>query len=217
MLLTLGLLSCTNKTPIKVVSVLYDTTDEKGVPIQAEELIRALDITKDDWNEKVFRFQTITGSDYNKINAYSLPKENSILGNSIQRNKKIKSFQEEIKKLENIPIEEHNKSSIFLPLIRELTYLSKEHKDANIVCILYSDLNENSDWMNLYRHSKKNSQDVIQAFTKHLPKIKTTGNIEVKIIYQPSEEENKAFREIVSMYRELLEKLNINLTVGASL
>lgn len=216
-LLSLGLLSCTTQNNTKVASILYDATGNNAVPIQSDRLLQNLEVSKDNWDEKIVRFQKITGSDYNTIDHYFLPSEHQLLGNKTKRKKKVLAFTDKVKELESITSQELNKSSIFLPLVREISYLNENFKEADVVCILISDLYENSDWINLYRHPKKNSKQVFNSFMEHLPKIKTNGNIRIKIIYQPSANENKGFRERVSLYQDLFKQLNIHVTVGASL
>lgn len=215
-LITLLLFSCKEESTPTVISVLDDQTEAHVSKFHPSGVTTGLKIDEHLWEAYVFRYQALSGSDYNPITEVKLEAEFELLGNIIEREEKVKKFKSGIQQCQKKTTEEHKFSSIFLPLVAEINYLQKHYPNAKTKLVLFSDLKEHSDWLSWYDRRTKNDKNTFQKYLAHLPKLPKGNSMELRIIYEPSPSENKRFREIVSLYESLCKQMHIDMSVSAS-
>ena len=209
--------SCSQPKKQILVSILDDTTEKEISAFQPSEIITYFDLEHNQWNNLFFRHQSLTGSDYNKVKTLEILAETQLFSNNIERRNKLKAFQKEIQNCKKDSNQGYEKSSIFIPLIKEIEYVNIHYSNMPIQIIVYSDLMDNTDWVNWYAPSTKNNVKTLAKYQEYLPKIKINNKIEVKIIFTPTAKENKQFREIVTLYAKLFQDMGISFRVGASI
>jgi hypothetical protein len=215
--LIITLLSCGGKQEPLIISVLEDQTEEDISHFNPSDIHKGFEVDENQWLGYSYRYQSLTGSDYNKIKEAKLEAENQLFGNSLEREKKVKQFKALIESSQINNQEEHTSSSIFLPLVTEIEYLHTHYPTSSCTILLYSDLRDHNDWISWYHSSTKNNEKTKRKYLVHLPKIAEGNKIELRIIYTPTPNENKQFREIISLYESLCKQMHIGFSVGASL
>ena len=215
--LVLLLFSCSEQLAPTVISILEDQTEEHISRYNPSEVTTGLKIDENLWEGYVFRYQALSGSDYNPITEVKLEAEYELLGNIIEREEKVTQFKSAIENCQRMTKEEHQFSSIFLPLVVEIDYIHTHYPNAKTTLVLFSDLKDHNDWMSWYNKKTKNDKRTFEQYMAHLPKLPEGNTIELRIIYNPTPQENKQFREIVSLYESLCKQMHIHLSVGASI
>lgn len=211
------LFSCIENTEPTVISILNDQTEEHISQFNPSSISTRFELDKNLWDGYVYRYQSISGSDYNPITEAKLEAEQELFGNNLDREELVVEFKSTIENSQTLSKKEHKFSSIFLPLITEINYLQEQYPNAPKTIVLFSDLKDHNDWVSWYDKKTRNNEKTRQKYLAHLPKIQKENQIELRIIYNPTPQENKQFREIVSLYETLCKQMHIRLSVGASL
>lgn len=210
-------LSCTENKEPTVISILDDQTEEHISQFNPSDIFTRFELDKNLWEGYIYRYQSISGSDYNPITEVKLEAENELFGNNLDREEQLTVFKSTIENSQKPSKEEHKFSSIFLPLITEINYLQEQYPNAPKTIVLFSDLKDHNDWVSWYDNKTRNNEKTKQKYLAHLPKISKRNQIELRVIYTPSPEENKQFRKIISLYESLCKQMHIRFSVGASL
>jgi hypothetical protein len=209
--------SCSQPQKEILVSVLDDTTEKEMSAFQPSDILTYFDLERNQWNNLCFRYQSLTGSDYNKVKTLEILAETQLFSNNIERRNKLKAFQKDIQNCKKDSNQGYEKSSIFIPLIKEIEYLNNHYPNRSIQILVYSNLMDNTDWVSWYDPYTKNNEKTLVKYQAHFPKIEINNTIEVKVIFTPTAKENKRFREIVTLYTKLFQDIGISFRVGASI
>ncbi len=208
-----------------IYSVMKDRTehDFKASP-QADDILNHIHIENDIWRGTIFRYTTVSEIDYNQQRELNLQSENEYTGNSYLRKKKVRDFKNEISQLLEHSANSVNqsKSSVFLPLIRELDHLS-QMEGSKRELILFSDLKENNSWFSFYNPSDLKSlqnqkEKIVKLFLSQIPQDARIKDVSLIIIYEPLDaNDNQEFRLMVDLYQSIFKKLAVPMTVKANL
>lgn len=209
----------------RIYSVIEDRTERNfKMSPQAEDILNYIQIENDLWGGTILRYTTVSEIDYNQQRELNLPSENEYTGNSYLRKKKVRDFKNEA-----LQLFEHSKdsanqsrSSIFLPVIRELDHLSRI-KGAKKELILFSDLKENDSWFSFYNPSdikalEKDSEKIAKLFLSKVPQDARIKDVSLTIIYEPlNANDNQEFRLMVDLYKHIFKKLDVPISFSANL
>lgn len=209
----------------RIYSVIKDRTehDFKATP-KADDILNHIHIENDLWGGTILRYTTVSEIDYNQQRELSLLAENKFTGNSYLRKKKVQDFKNEVSQLLEHSVDSVNqsKSSIFLPVIRELDHLS-QMGGAKKELILFSDLKENDSWFSFYNPSDLKSlqsekEKIAKLFLSQIPKDARIKDVSIIIIYEPLDaSDNQEFRLMVDLYQTIFKKLGVPISFSANL
>ncbi len=219
-IITLLFLQCSPFSKDKnqiLISVMSDITDPDIPTPTVEELKTFLENQEGD---KQVRFQSITHTGHNPIFEFSLP-ASSNWGNPLEeKNKKERfylSLEEFLQKQINDSIEYKN-SSIIVPLLRELEYLSDQPHPKKVI-LLYSNLFEaHPNTLNIY--SMKGQQELFNSTQQLLERWQKGFTIpymevDLYVVYYPNSLlDTKRFDTLYKVYQSLLEPKGIHLHRG---
>ena len=205
---------------------MEDTTERnfKRQP-QYQSVIKHIGLNDNIWRGLIFRYTTLSDIDFNERKETQLSPEHKLTGNSYLRKKDVKSLQDEIANILEYPRDsiERKQSAIFVPIIRELDYLSSIEGSKKEL-LLYSDLKENdSEWFTFYRKTnfeklQKVPDEVVETFLSQIPEGSNFDGVSIRIIYEPlNSEDNKEFRLMEGLYRKVFARLNVPISFSANL
>ncbi len=227
MVLGLTMSACTNTgTTRTTISVLEDVTESNFLTCPSHELlVPKLGLQSDMWASARFRYSTITGINYNHRKELFIEKQMALLGNELERKKKVTDFLSEMKTVltKDKTTNPYKHSSIWEPLIKELIVLQK---DTSFTTELYvfSDLQENALWFSVYKKSdlktlKMTPKKIVDLFLYKASAItKGTKHLKVIVVYQPKDiQEDMAFKHMVNLYTTLFEHLQISIEFTANI
>lgn len=224
--LSLLLYSCNTTNYYEVEeSVMIDQTENTFLAKPDKEAIKQrLAADKDVWQGIFFSMTAITDVDFNPVYQAEISPACEYLSNSYDRKDQAQNFFSEVdsafQKTNSIPSGKI-RSSIYLPLARELKHLSESTAKRRVL-IIYSDLMEYSFLADFYKKTmlekiQTNPVEIQQMLGKASPLVDLKG-IEVIIIYQPRDNgESKQFDIVSGFYKKLLESKGAKVTIGANL
>lgn len=226
-ILGISLTSCINTNPIgQTIAVLEDITDTTFISRPEPNLIiKKFDLDKDKWQSARFRYGSITSVGYNKQFEITLEKEQSLLGNDLERRKIVAEFITELKEIltKNKTEKVLQHSSIWMPLVKELTLLQND-TIRNVTLYVFTDLQENSSMFSVYKTKDllllhRNIQKVKTLFLNSIGDFKKTNpNLSVIIVFQPRDlKEDVQFQKMVALYKLLFKELEIPITFKANI
>lgn len=221
MVLGLTMLACTNTdSSSKTISILEDVTetDFKLQPT-SEAIVNLLNLEDDIWQGIAFRYGSISSLIHNRRYESELKESNALLGNEIQREAEVEVFKTELDSLLNStpPEKEYKYSSIWIPLVKEITHL--QNKRGGTI-YLFSDLQENNqEWFSVHRPNdvkklKQSPLAVKDLFISHAASVKTnSSNVTVVVVYQPkSIEEDRNYLLMQELYQAVFKELDIDIS-----
>ncbi|WP_301401799.1 hypothetical protein [Polaribacter huanghezhanensis] len=170
--------------------------------------------------KKVFRYLTITDASINEAYQIELPASER-LENSLKRKMLKDTFYKQIESLLSVQSEKtriYDNSSIIKPLITQLQKI-QEIGSTRKVLLLYSDILEASDALNVYQEKSQsrlltNPKDVAKELSSKLvvPKL---NDVELYIIYYPNNvHNNRLFEKMTEVYQELFKNSGLKITIG---
>jgi hypothetical protein len=221
-LMVIALLWGCDQTPTGsiTVSVLSDKTDS-AIPLPELAHVRQfMDNPVYENGKREFWYGSITNTSVNaQFRAELLGSD--MFENSLKRKNDVDSFFESIAshlEHENGISKEYNNSSIIKPLVAHLNRL-KQSNSTDKVMLLYSDILEASDLLNVYKTSGylqlMNHPDmVIERFEQNV-QINDLNGVELYIIYYPIDlKDNRLFEQMLLVYRTLFEGSGLSIHVG---
>ncbi|MFV0571712.1 MAG: hypothetical protein ACK5M1_04665 [Xanthomarina gelatinilytica] len=221
--ITMALLlwSC-NQTPPKsiTVAVLADKTDSVIPKPNIPHIKYFMDSPVYEKGKRAFWYGTITNTSVNAQYKAELS-GSTLLENSLKRKTDVERFYKEIAshlEHENNTSKTYNNSSIITPLVAELNRI-KQSNSADKVVLLYSDILEASDLLNVYETKgylelRSHPDRVVERLEQQLFIGDLTG-VELYIIYYPKElKDNRLFEQMLSIYRKLFEGSGLVIRVG---
>lgn len=212
--------------PSTATTLLFDNTEKMKAKPNEEEIVKIFDFKSEDvYNGYSLRVRRLSSINLTTVSNIELRSQNKFSGDERKRIALIKGFRKQVQAvIDSLSIEkvrDEGTSVIYRTLAQELNYLSKVNADKKI-CIIYSDMIENSLDANFYSPSalaelRRNSKVTIDRLQGIVPLGNLKG-IQVYIVYQPkSYEQEVRFGEVIKMYRKMLEAKGATLTVGANL
>ncbi len=223
-LLSLLLYGCAmNQTYPIAESVLIDKTDTFLAKPDAE-MIKGQYKANGAWEGYLLRVSTISDIDYNYTWEIKISPECQLLSNIYDRKDELAIFNSGIdsafKEVEVSPTGK-NSSSIYEPIIRELTLLKGQSSKRKIL-IVYSDLMEYSALSNFYDAQtidglKTRPDEFEMLFEKTMP-VPDLTDIEAYFIFQPGDSlQSRQFETVSRFYKNLLIKHGASVTIAANL
>jgi hypothetical protein len=224
--ITLLVISCTQPTRTQTeVVLMHDRTQEFSARIIAADITPLFELDKDKWSGARFRSLDVTDVSYNPATEFVLEKGGSqLLSNSFDRDKQAKKFESEVTvRVDSLSSDTVGKprSSIYIPLARELNLLAKSTSEKKYL-ILFSDLLENTDGVSFYRKQtlsllQVNPDTIASALLAKMP-LENLSGITVYLIYQPENAlDDDTFRITSNFFKTLLEQHGATVIVGANL
>lgn len=219
----------TSSTPTIVDQrLLIDLTDSLMSKPDARQLASLYDFLNNPWNGGTFHAKSITDVNYNKAYAVEIPTADfskRLLSNEIERQRMVEKFLSRQASILDTILKEkvgRSHSSVYRVIAGELNELSEKDISHQKVLIIYGDIRENSEFLNLYKASnmsllKSDPDSIISLFRKQVPLRNLTG-IQVYLIYQPhSYYDDEAYRLISDVYKRMLEEKGAVVVVAANL
>jgi ABC-type transport system substrate-binding protein len=205
-------------------SVMVDITDKMERPFDRRELTEILAKRDGGWGLTTISMQTISNVDYNKVFISFLPEAFPLFANPEERKAQIVSFHKSLA----IAIDSvltintgREKSSIYLPIIREANRLGKS-STKNKTLIVYSDLAENGELFSTYRSSditklKNHPEKILHQF-ETLGKPGNLHGLTIHLVYQPTgSKDNEVFKIMATLLKKEFEQAGAEVYVAASL
>lgn len=218
--------SCTGKSPHAVeASLIIDKTEDTFLAQPDTSAIKhLLPADNEPWQGYRFRLLAISDVDYNPVQQVEILPAFEYTSNTYDRKDQTQKFFTEIdsafEKANSTPSGK-TRSSIYIPLARELNHLAESSAKRRIL-IIYSDLMEFSFLTDFYKKSvmqklENQPDELMQTFEKQVP-VKDLKGIEVMIVYQPrNNEESRQFDIVSKFYSNLLQSKGAKVTIGANL
>jgi hypothetical protein len=217
--------ACTFQSPDTTeVVVLHDITDNHLSQPDSEQVMRLFELEKDKLKGGIFRLSDITDVSFNKTNETRLETVNVWMANEFERDDEIAKFKSEIGRIINEAKKgdyERKNSSIYIPIVRELTKLKASHSNRRIL-LVYSDLMENTQELSYYRNGDfirlKEDPESVKKQLEQSGKADSLSGIEIRFIYQPPDtKSDKRFREVSDLYKKMFEEKGAKVIVSASI
>ncbi|WP_299111976.1 hypothetical protein [uncultured Winogradskyella sp.] len=212
---------CDQTPPSSItVSVLADKTDDFIPEPEMVHVRRFMENPIYESGKREFWYGSITNTSVNaQFKAELLGSD--MFENNLKRKNDVDGFFESIAshlEHENGIQREYRNSSIIKPLVAHLHSL-KESNSTDKVMLLYSDILEASDLLNVYNTKGylellEYPDKVIERFRNHVS-INDLSGIELYIIYYPVDlKDNHLFEQMLLVYRKLFEGSGLSINVG---
>lgn len=226
-LLTLGI----KKFPWKhfeprttIESVMQDVTDSSLVKPDSTTLLGQFHMEDHKFDGATFRYTDLNEVSLNQVHQVVLPATPMILSNELDRDKQIRQFKDSVGSAITQSLIKsigRSKSSIYLPISKELTLLSKSNAQSKSL-IIFSDLLENSADISLYgiqgRELLNHHPDVLIQRFEELSPLPNLLGINVYLIYQPDTiYKDEAYKKISEIYKTMLVRKGAIVTIEANL
>lgn len=210
-------------TNIDVV-ILSDVSDSFSSTPNAKEISKMIDFEKHFWDRISYKSVIVDDIDIGTSETHVLEAENSLFSNKIHRHNKIDSFEHEIDSsitsLNGVQIG-RNRSSIYLPIARELNLLVASNATERIL-VYYGDLKEHSSIFSAYDKKdiellKKHPDSLENRFTS-IQSIKNLSGIQVYFVYKPKDAvDNDRYVLLAKFFEKILSKHGATVTITANL
>jgi len=213
-----GLSSCTpNNT--EIISIIVDVTEFDANEIEFEK--DGIGSPNDLWSGSIVRYSTITDVDYNEQIELKIDPANELLSNKQNREAELTLFKVDLQNLKHQDTLEYSGSSIWLPLINELSYLAQDSTKPTTVYLI-SDLMEHSSLINFYdkriiKTLERDPERIKTEFQSKILELKQISHLKLIVIHQPKNaKENGVFKLILNgVYKPIMHDLGIEISVQA--
>ena len=207
-------------------SVFIDVTEPLLAWPQSDEILALSGVQSDQMNGAELHISLMSDVSFNKENVFSLPKGgNDLTTNQFTRKREVEQYEKSIANFfDSLSVDTaigRQKSSLYLPMVRELDRLSKSKAEKRML-IVYSDLMENDNDFSFYHPQtfallRTNPDNIKSVLLAKMPLADYSG-IVVYFIYQPKNaQDDDAFRLVYGFYKTLFEQHGANLIIGANL
>lgn len=207
------LYSCEKTAPTQTmaVSIMVDKTDKMELAPEKEKIheLLLLDPKSQTQVETGVRLRVseISSVDFNRVVDVEIPAVNFRKINIKARQKEIVAFYQKVDNALDAELinKEQRHSSIFVPIAREANRLSKMNQSTKKL-IIYSDLMEHNEWLNIYSDYKMPDDVIIQKFKKQISLNDLTG-LTIVLRYIPkNSEDNVRYRKLIAVYTKIFEE-----------
>ncbi len=214
----------TSTLPTAEIAMLRDVTAKNFMQPNPDEIFPLFDLTSSPNHGAIFRFADISDVSYNQTKQVKITATGKWLSNEFDRQKEIDAF---LKSAATICRESQNdtlgkdRSSVYLPVARELIRLSQSASQRRIL-IVYSDLMENGTAISFY-HSKEmkrlqSNPETIKKNLEEMAALPRLDGIEVLFIYQPiTAQDDATYRVVSEFYKTMLQDKGARVTIEANL
>lgn len=223
--ITITLTACiTSQTSSTDAVLMIDITEKSLAGPKADEVVRLFNLKENKWNGADFKSVHISEVSITPTAHARIEESNQWLSNEFEREEEIKRFEKDVRdiitKSEQTDIGK-SRSSVYLPLARELNLLSQSKSEKKIL-IIYSDLFENTESLSFYRKKDfallETKPELIKKEFEKLAKLDSLSGIEVWFIYQPSDSKNdRNFQVASGFFKNLLESKKAKVNISANL
>ncbi len=224
----LGLLGCAAVDKERThteYAVMKDITDSLTPIPSAQEIVDNIGIGTSTWNSVNFSFGNFSDVSLEPHVRISLSKPPSRLSASeFTRKREVETFKTKLTALLDSARNDTTgrpNSSIYLPMVEELTRLSNCSADRKVL-VMYTDLMENFPGLSFYSPQTfaliRTDPDKVKALLAAQSKLPDLTGIEVYIIHQPKNAKDDAvFRTVGNFYSMILSEAGATVTVSANL
>jgi len=209
-----------SNTKALAITILADRTDPI-IPIpKGNDLHPLMHLEAYPNSQMNIRMQNIGNVDISPVYHVQL-EVGSMFDNTLQRKAHIKRFYTEVDTLikrENARDFDYKSSSVLKPLVTQLQTLAN-FKASDKHLILYSDLAEFSDIYNVYDYKsllalQEHPRVVAEALKSKL-EIPNLKGVTLHIVYYPkTNAQNRLFRQMLLVYRELFKSSGLQIHIG---
>lgn len=202
------------------VSVLADKTDSIIPKPNIAHIRQFMDIPVYNDGEREFWYGNITHTSINTEFRAELT-ASSLMENSLKRKMEVENFFGSIAshlEHENGIVKTYHNSSVIKPLVTNLHKI-KQSSSSNKTVLLYSDILEASDLLNVYQTKGylellHDPDKVVERFRKHV-NIGDLSGVDLYIVYYPKDmKDNRLFEQMLTVYRKLFENSGLTIQIG---
>lgn len=206
-------------------SLIRDLTGPVKVMPDENEIITNLHIKQNIWNGINFSFFNVSDVSYTPHWRITLVKAGKRLASSESvRKKEVQTFEASLTTLLDSTANDtagRNHSSIYLPMVEELTRLSKSSAERKVL-LVYSDLMENTSEISFYNAQTLTAlvskPETIQEKLFAKAKLPDLSGIEIHFVYQPTNtDDDTQFWLVSGFFRQLFEAKGAKVSVSANL
>jgi hypothetical protein len=221
------LASCeTPKRTTTDIPVLVDVTEPLLAWPDAKEIVKFYEFDTDEMQGASFRLTIVSDVSINRQIVFSLPAAGkSFETNRYTRKREVAQFETDvtgsITALTSDTIIGRDRSSVFIPIARELVRLSQSTAERRAL-IIYSDLMENTADITFYDRKTlalmRTHPETIRAQLITKASLADLTGVEVHIVYQPKDAAaDDTFRIVSGFYKTMLEEKGATVSIGANL
>jgi hypothetical protein len=204
---------------------MIDFTDSvKAIPA-ADAVIADIGIDKNIWYSVNFNLRKFTDVSYTPYAQVSLAKAPPRLeASKFTRQRDVTAFTTKLTAVIDSAREDTSgkpNSSIYLPMVEELTRLSNVTADRKVL-VIFSDLMENSPDLSFYSPRMltliRTNPDKVKAMLFAKAKLPNLKGIEIKLIYEPKNaKEDVVFQTVSQFFSSMFTEAGAMVTISASL
>ncbi len=222
-LLLWSITGCSTSTSNIEVSILEDITDTLFAQPSCQDVFTVAQLDSTSLANIKVVCNTISDYEYNKSYSAELPEKSLLLSNPGERVKEIQDFKAQVaENISRINTGDNRRpqSNIYSVIVRESNRLAVS-KAKRKICIVYSDLAENTSEFSIYRQADmalidKQPKQVKQFFERKSKPGNLTG-ISLYIIYQAkSIKDNAMFARISEIYKQIFNSAGAEVYIGAN-
>ncbi len=218
--------ACTAETPqTAVYSVLFDRTDPLLAQPNNSEITTFIDIDDTEKNIR-FRYSEISAVDFNPVTQLiRRGSQAGLFSNAVVEKQKADGFDKQLERILTISdsISPASHSSIFQPIVSEISVLQSMPKQYSKTLIVYSDLMENNNWISYFRSEKRlllerNPKKLVRLYLEKAKGLSKNSNIKVHVVFIPKDNlENARFQKLQELYQHVFNQLGISISFSANL
>jgi hypothetical protein len=191
--------------------VLIDVTDSMALKPTLQDALAPLNLQNNQFHGVCISLSTINDKDVNPYAVLTLPSQNALTSNKLERQGQIEEFTADLKhKLDTMSFKKGSKHSVVYNAIaracNELAASGAQHLN----CLIFSDLRENSA-LSFYKSStidslQKHPESIESRLNQTTPLPNLRG-LNVYLEYQPrSYADNEQYMIIARFFKHLMEK-----------
>jgi hypothetical protein len=206
--------------------VFIDVTEPLLAWPNATEVISLFGLDNDNMQGVTLTVSELNDVSYNKQTVFALTVGGTVLTtNRFERTRETEAFISEVdtyfESLARDTMVGRPRSSLYMPLARELNRLAASKAD-NRVLVIYSDLMENSSQVSFYapqtRTQLQYAPDTVTAALERLAPLADLSGIRIYIMYQPEDPAaDDTFRLVSGFFRSHFEQHGATVSISANL
>ncbi|MEO5644466.1 MAG: hypothetical protein ABIQ40_02080 [Bacteroidia bacterium] len=225
MLVLLGCATADGQRKHIEYAVMIDLTDSIKVVPDENSVVSDLGIDGNIWSSVNFSLGNFTDVSYTPRAHLSLAKAPGRLSASeFTRKREVVAFKATLTTLLDSARSDTSgkpNSSLYLPIVEELTRLSNSTADRKVL-VIFSDLMENSPDVSFYSPNTlallRTNPDKVKAMLFAKAKLPNLKGIEIKLIYQPKNAKDDAvFRTVSQFFSSMFTEAGATVTISANL
>lgn len=225
MLIFLGCAAVDSQRKHIEYAAMIDLTDSIKIVPDENSVVADLGIDENIWNSANFSLGTFTDVSYTPHARISLAKAPSRLtASEFTRKREVVAFKTNLSALLDSARSDTSgkpNSSLYLPMVEELTRLSNSTADRKVL-VIYSDMMENSLDLSFYSPNTlallRTDPDKVKAMLFAKAKLPNLTSIEIKLIYLPKNAKDDAvFHTVSQFFSSMLSEAGATVSISANL